>query len=141
MISLGFIEHFDNPDKVVELHLNWLKPGGILMLGVPNFNGVYKIIQGALSPEILEKHNLDIMNLNYFRGISSKFDLKLEQLSYLGSFEPALLIDANKIPNKIQIAINVFLKIAQKIRRLKFLDNLNNRFISSYIFAVYKKND
>ena len=60
VMSFGFIEHFDDVDDVVELHLQWLKPGGILILGVPNFCGIYSVIQGVLDREILNKHNLKI---------------------------------------------------------------------------------
>jgi 2-polyprenyl-3-methyl-5-hydroxy-6-metoxy-1,4-benzoquinol methylase len=141
VMSLGFIEHFNDPDKVVKLHLNWLKPGGTLILGVPNFNGIYKTLQQTLSPEVLEKHNLKVMNLDYFRSLASKYAIKLVNVRYLGSFEPCLLIDMNKVPNRLQIMINVFLNIAKKIRKLKFLDHFNNKYISSYILAIYKKND
>lgn len=40
VVSLGFIEHFDNPLNVIDLHLKWLKPGGKLIIGVPNFRGI-----------------------------------------------------------------------------------------------------
>jgi len=39
---LGFIEHFDEPVGVVVRHLDLLKPGGILLLGVPNYGGIYR---------------------------------------------------------------------------------------------------
>ena len=48
VMSYGFIEHFTDVDEVVELHLRWLKPGGILILGVPNFRGIYSFLQGVL---------------------------------------------------------------------------------------------
>ena len=38
-LSLGTngIEHFENVEEVVETRLAWLKPGGLLVLGVPQF--------------------------------------------------------------------------------------------------------
>ncbi len=43
--SLGFIEHFDEPVNVVARHLDLLKPGGILLLGVPNYSGIYRKVR------------------------------------------------------------------------------------------------
>ena len=138
VISLGFIEHFDNPDDIVAKHLGWLKPGGMLILGVPNFRGIYEPIQKILSNNILEKHNLEIMTLGYFRSLASKFNLELLSASYLGSFEPCLFIDENEKPNFFHILINHFLQLSKKIRKWKALDHINNKFISSYILATYR---
>ncbi|OGQ99686.1 MAG: methyltransferase [Deltaproteobacteria bacterium RIFOXYD12_FULL_55_16] len=139
VMSLGFIEHFANVDEVVALHLQWLKPGGILILGVPNFCGIYAIIQGILAQEILAKHNLTIMNLGYFRSLAARFRLKPVFLDYLGSFEPSLPIVKYRFGNPLQFMIRSLLWVARRIRRAQIFDGLNNRFISSYILAIYRK--
>lgn len=139
VMSFGFIEHFDNVDKVVDLHLQWLKPGGILILGVPNFCGIYFFIQGILDRGILDKHNLKIMNLDYFRSLAARFGLKLVFLNYIGSFEPSLPIAKHRFGNPLQFAVRSLLWLARRIRRIQMFDHLNNRFISSYILAIYRK--
>lgn len=139
VMSFGFIEHFVDVDLVVERHIKWLKPGGILILGVPNFRGLNKILQKILNNDIIEKHNLDIMNLNYFKKLEKKFNLAEISISYLGSFEPSLLI-GDKGPNsKLKLVVNTIIFFAKKIRKLKFFDNINSRFFSSYILSIYKK--
>lgn len=72
VMSFGFIEHFDDVDDVVKKHLDWLKPGGILILGIPNFSGLNGLIQSILDRDILDKHNLDIMNLDFFNQLEKK---------------------------------------------------------------------
>ncbi|MEI7612330.1 MAG: class I SAM-dependent methyltransferase [Betaproteobacteria bacterium] len=139
VMSFGFIEHFENAEDVVEQHLSWLKPGGLLILGVPNFRGVYYYIQKILDNEILEKHNLKIMNLDFFRGLSRKYNLQTRFLGYIGSFEPSLPIAKHKYGNPLQFLVKSLLWIAIRIRRLKLLDHLNNHLFSSYILVVYKK--
>lgn len=139
VMSFGFIEHFDNVDEVVDLHLQWLKPGGILILGVPNFCGIYSIIQGILDQTILDKHNLKIMNLGYFRSLAARFRLKPVFLDYIGSFEPSLPIAKHQLGNPLQFAVRSLLWLARRIRRIQIFDRLNNRFISSYILAIYRK--
>lgn len=139
VMSFGFIEHFDNVDEVVDLHLGWLKPGGVLILGVPNFCGIYSTIQGILDREILDKHNLKIMNLDYFRSLATRFRLKPVFLDYIGSFEPSLPIVKHRFGNPLQFLVRGLLWLARRIRRIQALDRWNNRFISSFILAIYKK--
>lgn len=139
VMSLGFIEHFSNVDEVIERHLQWLKPGGTLVLGVPNFRGIYRTIQTILDKTVLEKHNLDIMTPEYFEKIASRYGLEMVSAGYLGSFEPSLPI-AQKGPSSFQqLIVKAFIRITKAIRERVIFDNLNNPFISSYILAVYKK--
>lgn len=39
VISRGFIEHFTNVDAVIDGHMRLLKPGGTLIVGIPNLRG------------------------------------------------------------------------------------------------------
>lgn len=59
--SFGLIEHFDNPMPVVQRHLELLRPGGVALVVVPNYRGLYGRLQGWFDPQNLEIHNLDIM--------------------------------------------------------------------------------
>ena len=139
VMSYGFIEHFDDPKKVIDLHLRWLKPGGILILGVPNFLGIYNPIQKILDPVILDKHNLNIMNLPFFRNLEKDFNLQTKYIGYIGSFEPSLPIAKYKYGNPLQFFVRVMLYILRQIRKFKFFDKLNHKFFSSYILAIYIK--
>lgn len=141
VLSLGFIEHFDDPDAVIGRHLDWLKPGGKLVLGVPNFSGVYGPIQRVLDKSLLEKHNTDIMSPKYFRRVEKLFGLKMEYLGYLGSFEPDLPIPKTGSMNAIQFLTRAFLSVARRVRRLNILDRVNHPYISSYIMAAYEKGE
>lgn len=139
VMSLGFIEHFSDVDNVVDLHLQWLKPGGVLVLGVPNFRGMYSPIQRVLDNDILEKHNLEIMNLDYFRGLGDRLSLQPVFIDYVGSFEPTLFIVGYRFGNPLQILVRALLWIARRIRRWKWFDQFNHRLYSGYILAIYRK--
>lgn len=138
VMSFGFIEHFTDVDSVVERHLQWLKPGGVLVLGVPNFNGIYHYLQKKLGSSILENHNLDIMNLAYFESIANKFKLKKRHISYLGSFEPSLPIVKNTSWTLSNIVLRGILKLAFHLRKVECLDSMNHAIISAYILAIYE---
>lgn len=139
VMSFGFIEHFDDPDAVVERHLRWLKPGGRLVLGVPNFNGIYKPVQAILDQSLLDKHNLSIMNLAYFEGLSRRLGLESETIKYIGSFEPSLPIAKPGYGSLAQNLVKVGLRLALQVRKLRVFDTINNPAISSYILAIYRK--
>jgi len=139
VMSFGFIEHFSDVDSVVERHLQWLKPGGVLILGVPNFTGVYSPIQAVLDKDILAKHNLDIMNLDYFRGLGRRLSLDPVFLDYVGSFEPTLFIANYRLGNPLQVIVRAGLWFARRIRRWRWFDQFNHPLYSGYILAIYKK--
>lgn len=139
VMSLGLIEHFDDVDTVIYKHIEWLKDGGILILGVPNFSGLTKFIQYFLDKTLLDKHNLSIMNLNFFRNMGKKFNLKEVEVKYIGSFEPDLPIPITRFGNPLQIILKVFLIFMRKVRRFPVTHNFNHHSYSSYILAVFQK--
>lgn len=139
VMSFGFIEHFVDVDKVIDAHLQWLKPGGVLILGVPNFRGLYAPIQRVLDKGILDKHNLDIMNLDYFKCLETRLPLKPVYIEYVGSFEPTLFIAGYRFGNPLQIIVRAGLWLARRVRRWRWFDQFNHPFYSGYILAIYRK--
>ena len=61
VFSCGLIEHFEDPESIVEIHAKLLKPGGKAVIAVPNYGGVYGRLQKFFDPGNLTLHNLDIM--------------------------------------------------------------------------------
>lgn len=140
-MSFGFIAHFSDPELVVDRHLAWLKPGGRLVPGVPNFNGTYRPIQCILDRTILEKHNFEIMKLGWFRQFAERKALKLDHLAFNGSFEPWLPIPNPGYGNPLQFVTKCLLRAGTAIRRSPLLDRLNHPAISGYILAIFRKDD
>jgi len=97
------------------------------------------LIQKILDKTVLDKHNLDIMSLEYFTGLADRFNLETTYLNYFGSFEPALPIRKPKVENPLHFIVRSFLWLSRHVRKIKMLDALNNPFFSSYILAIYKK--
>jgi SAM-dependent methyltransferase len=140
VLSLGFIEHFTDVDEVIRRHLLWLKPGGLLVLGVPNFQGINWLVQYVLDPSILDKHNLNIMNPRYLAGLAERFPLTVKCIQYIGSFEPSLPIAPPgwRVAPRV-LLVKVALRIVYLVRRLRVFDELNHPSFSSYLLAVYTK--
>ena len=138
VMSLGFIEHFDDPIRVLRRHIEWLSPGGYLVIGVPNFTGIHGFAQRLLDVDILKAHNTKIMNQSFFEGLPEILGIKLCSFEYLGSLEPSLPMTFRPatLSNVIQRAA---LRLASLLRRWRWLDCINSSYISSYILAIYRK--
>lgn len=60
--SAGLIEHFDHPEPIVRAHIDLARPGGVILITVPHFGGIYGRINKYTDPELLAIHNLKIMS-------------------------------------------------------------------------------
>jgi 2-polyprenyl-3-methyl-5-hydroxy-6-metoxy-1,4-benzoquinol methylase len=72
--SAGVIEHFEDPRQIVARHVDLLRPGGIALIHVPNYGGLYGSLQGKLDPDNLALHNLRIMSLAALRALAPQQD-------------------------------------------------------------------
>lgn len=61
VFSVGLIEHFDDPRPIVAKHVELAKPGGAIVILVPNYGGLSGRVQSWLDPEDIALHNLAIM--------------------------------------------------------------------------------
>jgi SAM-dependent methyltransferase len=115
IISVGFIEHFNDPQKVVEIQRRLLRKGGKIICIIPNFSGINFLIQKLISTNNLEKHNLEIMNIRAFDNLFKGFDK--EYMGYYGIFSGGIL----KTENIIYASIGKLLKIIKPFFNLIFI--------------------
>jgi len=136
--SFGFIEHFtgDLERKIIKSHIDLLKPGGKLILDVPNFRFGQYFIHFLLNRENLKKHNLKIMKLSYFTMVAKENNLKIIHLGFYGGFFE--FWSANNL-NLIRKIIFRVLKIIEKIIKKTPLKSFNNCFFSPYIVFIAEK--
>ena len=138
--SLGLIEHFADRTSVVERHLRLLKPGGYLVLGVPNFQGVNGWFMRALAPAVYAAHHIDAMDLNGWRVFEERLDLRTLFKGYVGGFEPRIFRRreerrlGNLVPFILATALDRVLH-----RHLGFLRRFNSPLLSGYAMAVYRR--
>ena len=86
VFSNGFIEHFTNYEEVLNKHAAYLKPGGAMMVMIPNKRYLRKIYGYLLDYKNLKAHNLDCMHLDLFQNFANQNNLKIQYLSYYGGF-------------------------------------------------------
>ena len=138
--SLGFIEHFENVEKVVERHLDFLNPGGILLLGVPNLSGIYHLFLKHLAPSHDKTHNLKIMDIDNWEIFEKKNKLKTIFRGYIGGFEPMIMkkLYVNSLFNQILYFTVKILMVVFSFH-MSFLRRYNSKYWSGYVIGIYKK--
>jgi SAM-dependent methyltransferase len=137
--SLGLIEHFSDRLPVVERHVRLVRPGGYLVLGVPNFRGLTGWFMRVLAPSTYATHEIAAMDLDGWRAFEEAFDLRVLWKDYVGGFEPSIFARREKkrpgtlVPYLVARALKLALS-----RRLGFLRRINGPRWSGYAMAVYR---
>jgi SAM-dependent methyltransferase len=139
VVSIGFIEHFDDPAGVLARHLEFVAPGGRLAVGVPNFSGLNRALQRLAEPGYLALHNTVAMRPGLYRSFARAHNLELLHLGHLGGFDPAiirlghgsLLSPGRAIPGAVTL-------LESRFRSLALAERLEHRWLSSYLLAVYR---
>jgi SAM-dependent methyltransferase len=138
--SMGLIEHFEDVNPVIKKHLDFLKPGGILILGLPNFRGVNGLFLKRLAPELLSKHNLKTMDTRTWINFEEAFNLETIFKGYIGGFEPMTFMMREKkslINNLFFLKARVLTKLFHK--NFQYLRKWNSGIFSGYILGIYRK--
>lgn len=138
--SFGFIEHFADLNGVVGRHLALLKPGGILLLGVPNLLGINHWFLKRLAPDLLLGHNLKTMDAGSWKNFEDYFQLELIFKGYIGGFEPAVFLKREKKSS----STNMLFFVARVLNRifhnnLRWLREYNSKNTSGYLMGIYRK--
>jgi len=84
VLSTGLIEHFDDPRAAIRCHLRFLRPGGYLVVRIPNLRGIGWATMRTLRPETIKLHNLDIMRLAAFSDLFADLPLRRIYSGYTG---------------------------------------------------------
>ena len=138
--SLGFIEHFEDLDAVVAKHVALLRPGGRLILGVPNFLGINRWFMKKLAPELLARHHLPTMNLENWDGFEERLGLRRLYRDYVGGFEAGTFRqrEGRGVGRAALYAVASGLDIGLR-RRPRILRRVNRPWLSGYAMGVYEK--
>ena len=137
VFSNGLIEHFVNPAAIVGYHVELLKPGGHLVVVIPNLRGLlYHPVLSLTCPDILAIHNLSIMRLSEFHTLFTNQPLDVYYCDYVGTVSLPLMVRPQ--PNRI---LKTFFVVAQAVFDILFVNilrhrDLHNRFTSPYLLYI-----
>jgi SAM-dependent methyltransferase len=108
VMSVGFIEHFEDPRSVIEKHIRLLKTGGILLVTIPNLQGVNLRLVRFFDERAVAIHNLHIMNEQSFKMLFSRQCLSTLYCGYVGQINFGLFSTPSRLKNPILLVLKVF---------------------------------
>lgn len=136
--SFGLIEHFDPTDQIIEKHLEVLKPGGWLIIEIPNlFSPFYLNLQKLIDASYIKIHKP--LQLNSFRTLFEKLPLRILSCGYIGVVNLYLLGIAPEQKLAWWIVRNCQMVI-DKLVRIFGLKQESSLF-SPYMILIAKKVD
>ena len=144
VMSLGFIEHFTEPKSVVEKHINLLKPGGYLLVAIPNFRGINYLLSSYFCKHTLKAHNLEIMKKRKFRSLFEFANIEVIYSRFYGTFNCGLIYGKNKSPFKLRLMnLCMFLQKLFDIAFYTFFrkGGIDGSLISPYQMMICRRKD
>jgi 2-polyprenyl-3-methyl-5-hydroxy-6-metoxy-1,4-benzoquinol methylase len=138
VVSNGFIEHFTDVDEIVQKHINLLRKGGYLVIGIPNLRGFNYILKRFFYKEDLPRHNINIMKKEKFAQLFKRKDLTTLFCNYIGTFN-SLLFNTKRDSSKIFVLslLNKFQLLLNIAFRLLFKDKgAESSWFSPYLFYI-----
>jgi SAM-dependent methyltransferase len=130
--SAGLIEHFGDPGQAVAAHLALLRPGGLLVVSIPNIAGFYRHL---LPDAVVKAHNLAIMRQPSFAALFDRPELEVLFCGYYGclclgiAFDDRSFLHRRVLPY-LQIGTNFLSRIVPLPE---------TRWTSPFLLAVSRK--
>jgi SAM-dependent methyltransferase len=134
VLSLGFIEHFDDLAGTFAHHAAFVAPGGALVLGVPNYRGLMGLLQRAGDPAHLAMHNTTAMDPALWRRLAGEHGLAVEWEGYLDGPDPDII--AVRPQRRWLFAA---LAVLDVLRRIRLGPHLNSARTSAYLLLVMRR--
>jgi SAM-dependent methyltransferase len=136
--SFGFVEHFPNWEEVFDRHLALLNPGGLLVIGMPNYRYGHYCLRRLLNPSFLDNHYLEVMDPRKWEGAAKVRELEVLYAGYHGTFGTWGNLAGRGL---VLIVRKIILRVCNYVQRtIDFLKiDYPNRFFSPYIFIVCRQ--
>jgi len=135
VLSLGFLEHFKNYETIFNKHSKLLSKKGILFLELPNFRNLQGYFRKKIDSKNMDRHNLEVMDLEVLRELCKKNKLKILFCDYYQTAD--FWIDPTEHNQMLVFFINVVFSSILKI--ISYLIDVPNKYTSPYIVLVAKK--
>lgn len=137
VLSIGFVEHFENYDEVISKHSEILNKGGALFFQIPNKRYLRKWYGQIADSDNLKAHNLKVMSLDVFKLAASQNNMEIEILEYVGPFQYGLHGDQMNAFRKLSYKAFKFLFKTLKLNNL--VEKYPSKFWSASIICVMRK--
>lgn len=95
VFSAGVVEHFRDPSAALEKFADFLKPRGLIFTTVPNFRGIYGLVQRLLDGGILDMHELH--TVESLRRAHEAVGFRTKECRYFGVYN-GWLTEGGRLP-------------------------------------------
>ena len=129
--SAGLIEHFSDPRGAVRAHAALLRPGGLLVVSIPNFAGVYRYL---VKPAYVAMHNVEIMQLARFRALFDFPDLNMCFCGYYGGVNLGLAYDRDSRFTRLLLRVQLIANLLMGAIPVR-----ETRWLSPYLLFIGRK--
>jgi SAM-dependent methyltransferase len=130
VFSAGFVEHFDPWQEVIDVHLRWLKPGGYLVVSIPNIRGIHKFPLKVFHPAYYATFRLKIFKeLQIFREYLAR-PCQILYFGYWITWRPFY---------SLPLPLDLIARGLRRFLRNAGLQNIPNPYFSPYLWVVARK--
>jgi 2-polyprenyl-3-methyl-5-hydroxy-6-metoxy-1,4-benzoquinol methylase len=134
--SFGFIEHFENADEIADRHFQMARPGGYVVITMPNFARGQKLLHWLYDRENLRLHNTKIMNLKFLRRAAERNGARLVEARFAGGQYAFWVGGEHQLS---WLPLRMMWRTDSLLQRLKkSLPEGENAWFSPYLMAVYQ---
>lgn len=143
VVSRGFIEHFIDLQPVIDAHVNLLKPGGTLVISIPNLSGLNYLLGLLTARAVYPLHNMAIMHIEVFREIFARSTLETLFCGYQGGVDLGILEAGQQTPLRNLVRkINRYIQWGLNVFFNSFCAGLvpETRYTSPYLLYIGRKN-
>jgi SAM-dependent methyltransferase len=135
VISMGFVEHFDDWPAVFKKHVNLCKPGGTIIIGAPNFSTpLQRALHTVLDKGNIEDHCLHSMYPITWEGYMRSLGMSISQCGSYGEFN-----FWTQTPHKTNGHLILSRIIESMLPHAQHFSNRLNKIESGYSLIVAKK--
>jgi SAM-dependent methyltransferase len=82
--SFGLIEHFEDPQELLDHHHRLLRPGGLCVVELPRFRGFPWLFKWIFDRPNLRRHNTRVMDPSVFRRFAERSGQEILFLDLVG---------------------------------------------------------
>jgi len=132
VLSRGFIEHFEDVGPVIDRHLHVLKPGGYLIVSVPNLRGFNYFLSRFFDEGSIARHNLRIMTKKAYSSLFQRGDLQTLFCDYYGTFSLYLFTPG---PSQLKRTTLRFCRRLQPALNFSFRTLCQDKGLESSLFS------
>lgn len=130
VFSSGFVEHFSDYNLVIRKHAELAKPGGLVIVIVPNLTHLHRFLCSTFDRENFKAHVLTLMYRDNLRNTLQSAGLTVLHCDFQKTFRPVY-----PLPKPMSLAS----RAVQKALRITHVDNIGNQFASPYLISISRK--